>query len=163
MRVNKQGGFTYLGILIAIVIIGVLLAQTGVSWSQSAQRENERQLLFVGGQFRKALAAYYERSPGAIKRYPEKLQDLVEDHRYNPPQHYLRQIYVDPLTNRREWGLVKAPEGGIMGIHSLSEGVPLKRAGFDESEQAFAKAKKYSDWIFLYDPNFPASSFPPSS
>lgn len=152
MSTKLQGGFTYLGILIAVVIMGVLLAQTGVSWSQSAQRENERQLLFAGDQFRQAIASYYERTPGAVRRYPEKLQDLVEDRRYNPPQHYLRQIYVDPLTGRREWGLVKAPEGGIMGVYSLSDEAPIKKAGFDQADMGFEKAKKYADWKFSYDP-----------
>lgn len=157
MRAKNQDGFTYLGILIAIVIIGVVLARTGIGWSQSAQRENERQLLFVGSEFRQAIGAYYERTPGAVKRYPRKLADLIEDRRYNPPQHYLRKLYVDPFIRRPEWGLVIAPDGGIMGVHSLFDGVPLKRAGFDQADQLLAKAKKYSDWVFSYDPNAPGA------
>lgn len=149
---KNQGGFTYLGIMIAVVIMGVLLAQAGISWSQSAQRDKERQLLFAGHEFRQAIASYYERTPGAIGHYPEKLEDLVEDHRYNPPQHYLRKVYIDPMTNRPDWGLVKAPLGGIMGVHSLSGGTPLKKAGFDQADQEFRKAKTYADWIFSYDP-----------
>lgn len=152
MSLKKQGGFTYLGIMIAVIITGVLLAQAGVNWRQSAQREKERQLLFVGHQFRQAIASYYERTPGAIGHYPAKLEDLVEDHRYNPPQHYLRKIYIDPMTSRPEWGLVKAPQGGIMGIHSLSGKTPLKKAGFDQADSGFKKAKTYMDWKFSYDP-----------
>lgn len=152
MVTRHQGGFTYLGILIAVVILGVLLAQTGISWSQSRQRDNERQLLFAGHQFRKAIASYYERTPGAVKHYPKKLADLVEDHRYNPPQHYLRNIYADPMTNRPDWGLIKAPQGGIMGVHSLSLTAPLKKSGFDEVDRGFKKAGSYADWKFSYDP-----------
>ncbi len=153
MGVSKQGGFTYLGILITVAIAGVLLAQAGMNWGQSARRDRERELLFVGNQFRQAIALYYERTPGAIKRYPAKLDDLVEDRRYNPPQRYLRKVYLDPLTNRQDWGLVMAPEGGIMGIHSLSDGIPIKHSGFAQADQAFEKAQTYADWLFLYKPN----------
>ena len=121
MHLKKQSGFTYLAILFAIAIAGVVLAETGINWSQAGQREKERELLFVGNQFRQAIALYYERTPGAAKSYPAKLEELLADGRYNPPQHYLRKLYRDPVTNLQKWGLIIAPEGGIMGVHSLSE------------------------------------------
>ena len=149
---KKQSGFTYLAILFAIAIAGVLLAKTGIDWSQAGQREKERQLLFVGDQFRQAITLYYERTPGAAKRYPAKLEDLLTDERYITPQHYLRQLYRDPLTNRAQWGLVMAPEGGIMGVHSLSGASTIKRANFGYADEAFAGATKYSEWVFAYRP-----------
>ena len=33
--------------------------------------------------------------------------------------------YIDPITGKRDWGLVIAPEGGFMGMHSLSESVSM--------------------------------------
>jgi type II secretory pathway pseudopilin PulG len=149
---KKQSGFTYLAILFVIAIAGVMLARTGIDWSQAGQREKERQLLFVGNQFRQAITLYYERTPGAIKHYPVKLEDLLTDERYLTPQHYLRKIYRDPIINQTQWGLVMAPEGGIMGVHSLSDAVPIKNANFGYADKTLERAAKYSDWVFVYRP-----------
>lgn len=149
---RRQGGFTYLTVLFAIAVAGVVLARTGIDWSQASQREKEKELLFVGNQYRQAITLYYQRTPGAIKRYPAKLEDLLTDTRYNPPQHYLRNLYRDPVTNQQQWGMITAPEGGIMGVHSLSDATPYKSTNFSYQDQAFESATKYSDWKFFYSP-----------
>lgn len=157
-RQKRQSGFTYLTILFAIAVAGIVMANTGVDWSQAAQREKETELLFAGAQYRQAIALYYHRTPGAIKRYPAKLEDLLTDNRYNPPQHYLRQLYRDPIMNHKQWGVVAAPEGGIMGVHSLSDATSIKNTNFGYADQAFEGATKYSDWQFIY--TFPISQNP---
>lgn len=150
--IAKQTGFTYLTILFVIAIAGVAMTEVFTNWTQNGQREKERQLLFVGNQFRQAIALYYERTPGAVKRYPEKLEDLLTDGRYSTPQHYLRKLYRDPITNRIQWGLVMAPDGGIMGVHSLSDEQPLKVAGFGYAGSSFEGSEKYSQWVFFHFP-----------
>ena len=149
---KKQSGFTYLAILFVIAITGIMLARTGIDWSQAGQREKERQLLFIGSQFRQAIALYYERTPGAVKHYPDKLEGLLTDERYVTPQHYLRKLYRDPITNLPQWGVIAAPEGGIMGVHSQSDATPIKNANFGYSNESFEGATKYSDWVFVYRP-----------
>ena len=49
-------------------------------------------------------------------------------------------------------GLVKAPEGGIMGVYSLSERAPVKTAQFRLTDKAFNDKSKYSEWQFSYVP-----------
>lgn len=149
---RKQGGFTYLTVLFAIAVAGVMLAKTGIDWGQAGQREKERELLFVGNQYRRAIALYYLRTPGAVKRYPAKLEDLLTDTRYNPPQHYLRNLYRDPVTNQQQWGIITALEGGIMGVHSLSDEPPIKTTNFSYQDREFEGAVKYSDWKFVFAP-----------
>ena len=63
---------------------------------------------------------------------------------------YLRRLYLDPLTGKAEWGIVKAPDAGIAGVHSLSEEAPLKRAGFRVRDAAFEGKLKYSEWRFAH-------------
>jgi len=150
---GKQTGFTYLTVLFTIAIAGIVLAEVFINWTQDSQREKERQLLFVGNQLRQAITLYYERTPGAVKRYPEKLEDLLTDERYNTPQHYLRKLYRDPITNQDQWGLIMAPEGGIMGVHSLSNAQPIKVAEFGYQDRSFEGAGKYSGWVFSYTPH----------
>jgi len=43
---------------------------------------------------------------------------------------HLRRLYPDPITNSAERGLVKAPDGGVMGVYSLSEQPVLKTGNF---------------------------------
>jgi type II secretory pathway pseudopilin PulG len=67
---RRQRGFTYLAGLLAVAVIGAGLAATSELWSQSRQREQEQELLFVGNQLRQAIALYDQRTPGAAQRYP---------------------------------------------------------------------------------------------
>ncbi|MGE0875505.1 MAG: type II secretion system protein [Burkholderiales bacterium] len=114
--------------------------------------EKERELLWVGEQFRQAIALYYYRTPGTVKRYPESLVDLLEDKRHLSVQRYLRRIYLDPVSGKAEWGLVRAPGGGIMGVHSLSDAPPLKRGGFAPAQASLEGAARYAEWRFVYEP-----------
>ena len=151
----KQKGFTYLGMLIIVAVMGMGLAAFGQIYSHAAQREKEAELLFVGEQFREAIASYYRKSPGS-NVYPKTLADLVEDKRFPMPQRHLRRIYADPVTGGKEWGLVEAPGGaGIMGVHSLSEEKPIKSAHFSTKQQEFETAESYKAWRFVYSPVIP--------
>lgn len=152
MRRNTQNGFTYLALLFAVALAGIALAATGTIWSTERQRERELELLFVGKQFRQAIQFYYENSPGRVKQYPRSLDDLLLDNRYLGVERRLRQIYVDPVTGEKEWGLDAAPEGGIMGVHSLSNEAPIKTTGFAVRDADFEGKEKYSDWRFVYRP-----------
>lgn len=120
MRIGRQDGFTYLGVLIAVVLIGLALGLAGESWHVSIRREKEKELLFIGHQFRLAIKNYYLSGTGAVKQYPTSLTDLLKDTRYPTTRRYLRHIYIDPMTGTNEWGLVKGPGNGIMGVYSLS-------------------------------------------
>jgi len=127
---RRVQGFTYFTVLILVTVMGVGLAAIGTMWQQVAKREKERELLFVGGEFRRAIGTYFERSP------------VVGRH--------LRKIYFDPMTGTQDWGLVKEPGGGILGVYSKTTGKPLKIAGFREDDKGFATALTYADWKFTY-------------
>jgi type II secretory pathway pseudopilin PulG len=149
---RTQGGFTYLVLLFSVALSGAALAAVGTWWSQEAQREKEAELIDIGDQFRRAIGNYYERSPGTVKRYPRKLEELVFDTRYLTIQRHLRRVYRDPMTGEAKWGIVTAPDGGIMGVHSLSEMKPIKTAGFGGQNADLADKSRYSEWRFVYYP-----------
>ena len=142
----RQAGFTYLAALFAVAILGGGLALAGEVWETSAKREKEAELLFAGNQYRKAIERYFL---SGQQQYPRALEDLLKDPRRPGTVRYLRKLYPDPLTGK-EWGLVKAPDGGILGVHSLSQERPLKAAGFRLRDAAFEGAQKYSDWKFVH-------------
>jgi type II secretory pathway pseudopilin PulG len=144
--------------LLGVAIIGVWLAAVSIVWEQDNRREREAELLFIGNQFRQAIALYYHRTPGVAKQYPASLDDLIKDSRYLSTQRYLRKVFIDPFTGKAEWGVVQAPSGGIMGIYSLAEGAPIKQDGFRDSEHAFANAQRYRDWQFVFQPSLPIAA-----
>jgi type II secretory pathway pseudopilin PulG len=145
---RRQSGFTYIGLLILIAIMGVTLAGTGTIWRTTQQRFKENQLLFVGNQFSKAITAYYLNSPGGVHQFPKTLEDLLQDKRYPTPVRYLRKIFPDPITGSTKWGLIKGADGNIVGVYSLSTLAPIKTANFARGNEGFANKKRYSEWQF---------------
>jgi type II secretory pathway pseudopilin PulG len=123
--------------------MGIALAVAGEVWQSTQRREKEQELLFVGDQFRRALALYQANGGG----YPARLEDLLEDPRVPGVRRYLRRIYRDPITGRAEWGLVKSG-AAITGVYSLSAEEPLKKAQFNLADQDFEGKRKYSEWVF---------------
>jgi type II secretory pathway pseudopilin PulG len=151
---SAERGFTYLAMLLAVAVVGIGLAAAGTRWTTAAQREREAELLFIGGEFRRAIRSYVLASPG-VQRYPRRLQDLLADERFPSTRRHLRRIYRDPLTGTREWGLVQAPGGAIMGVYSLSEATPFKTSGFRDENRTFEGARQLSGWKFVHAPPGP--------
>jgi type II secretory pathway pseudopilin PulG len=148
MSAGKHRGFTYVGFLIFVAITGAGLAAFGELASHAAQREKEAELLFRGNQYREAIASYYKKE----QRYPQSLEQLLEDKRYPMPVRHLRKLYADPLTGSNDWGVVEAPGGGVMGVYSRSEDKPIKTGNFLLKNQDFETAERYLDWKFVHSP-----------
>lgn len=101
-----EHGFVYLWALFSVVLAGIVMAGTGQMWQTKSQREKEAELMFIGEEFRKAIMSYHS---SGTKQYPESLEDLLKDERSPNIKRHLRKIYVDPVTNTTEWGLVAEP------------------------------------------------------
>jgi len=149
---RSSAGITLLAVMVALALmIAVLLAMLTVWWQERA-REKQAELLWVGATFREAIERYYAAGPDAARRYPERLEDLLEDTRHPGTQRYLRKVYRDPITGSAAWGTVPAPGGGIMGVYSRSNAAPIRGAGKVAAGQVDPGAKHYSDWKFIYGP-----------
>lgn len=146
----SQAGFTFMGLLMVVAISGIALAGVGIVWRQDAQREHEKELLFVGDQYRQAILSYYESKPptGVSSQYPKKLGDLLLDKRYPSIKRHLRKSYVNPLRRDKDWGVVMQ-NGFIVGVYYDSEEEPIKKSGFSTQYESFNGARKYSDWKFV--------------
>jgi len=143
---RAQRGFTYLGLLFAVAVLGITLASVGVVWSTQARREREAELLWIGDQYRNAIAQY--RNYGG--QLPQALADLVQDPRVPLPRRFLRRLYADPMTGQVDWQLITLPGGtGIIGVASSSQDKPIKQANFGAADAQFADAQCYCDWKFV--------------
>mgnify|MGYP000583789399 CR=1 FL=1 len=168
---NLNKGFIYIWALFAVALTGVLMAGIGQVWQTKLQREKEKELLFVGDQIRRAITSYYEGSAaggagsGGVKQFPESLEKLILDTRSPVKKRHLRKLYLDPMTNSLEWGLIPEPppekgssgiaarpKPGIIGVYSLSKKIPIKAKNFPLDYAKFAEAETYKDWQFVYTP-----------
>lgn len=174
-----HAGFAYLWVLLLIAFIGLGLSLALDVQATAARRERERELLAIGRQFRLAIARYVElqRSPApggqaaqpvqpvqpvpvapgagpavAPDRYPASLDDLLKDPRSPGVTRHLRQVFVDPMTGKAEWGLLRVG-GRIVGVFSLSEQLPIKQDGFEAEDAGFRGKQKYSEWVFTHPAN----------
>jgi type II secretory pathway pseudopilin PulG len=151
VRSKASAGYVYLALLFAAVLMGSAMSGAAALWSAEQKRERERELLHIGHKFREAIGRYYNRSPG-IKQYPPNLEALLSDGRFPVPQRYLREIYIDPFTNDRNWGVIEAPNGGIMGVHSLSAQFSRKTENFKLRDSDFQGKRLHGEWVFVYLP-----------
>ena len=141
-----------MGVLFLAAIMAGGLALTGEVWHTATMREKEAELLFVGNQYRRAIERYYLTGPQ--RQYPRSLEDLLKDPRLPGTVRHLRTLYPDPISGK-EFVLVMAPEGGILGVHSASDDQPFKTSAFKTRDNAFEGAQKYSDWKFVFRPAVP--------
>ena len=150
--VTRSKGFAYLVVMMLIAGLGVALVKLIDGWHDSAQRQREKQLLFAGHQIRSAIIHYYEYAPPQAPKFPMALADLLRDPRQPATVRHLREIYPDPMTGTKDWGLVRTAGGEILGVYSRAAGEPVKQAGFSIADRAFAGARSYADWVFVFTP-----------
>lgn len=152
---RRQAGFSLLGLLFLVAGLGVGLAAVGTLWHTAVKRDKERELLFIGNEYRLAIESFWEvpLPSGTPRRLPRELKELVSDPRFPHTVRHLRRIYRDPMTGNNNWGLIKEPDGTISGVHSLSDEEPMKKAGFEAGNAAFEGKDTYSDWVFSFKPS----------
>ena len=121
-RRRRQSGFTYLVQLFAVAVLGIGLVAASEVWVTTAQRQKTEQLKWVGGQFTQAIGSYYESSPGPVKQYPAKLDELLDDRRSPAVRRHLREIYPNPFAGKPDWELVRTADARIMGVRGAAAG-----------------------------------------
>lgn len=150
MATGAQRGYTYIGLLVSVVLLGMMLTMVARVWSTTEQRERETQLLWIGHAYRMAISSYYSMG----HQYPLTLEVLLTDDRFPIPKHHLRQLYADPMTGKSDWTLIMTPSGeGIMGVASSSQSQPIKHDGFESVDATFKDADCYCLWKFVYYAN----------
>jgi type II secretory pathway pseudopilin PulG len=145
---QEQRGFSYLMLMIAVVVMGITMSVAVRQWTVMVQRELEADLLAKGVEIQNALALYSASMkagrvmPGEV--YPQTLADLTR-----LPKPFLRKVYNDPV-GRGEWEVVRAPTGGIMGVRSKSKSKPIRQQNFPLVVRHFQGKPTYYDWVFQH-------------
>ncbi len=89
---RRDRGFLLVGLLTAILVMGILSGVAIQDWSIVEKREKEAELLFIQEQYAAAILAY-QKGQGAL---PTQLDQLTKKGQSN--QMYLRRPFVDPMT-----------------------------------------------------------------
>ena len=142
-------GFTYLGLIILVAVIGLVGAASLKAGSLMQRAAAEEELLDIGAAFSDALRSYAAATPRGQPQQPQTLQDLLKDPRFPNPRRHLRKIFVDPVTGKAEWGVMYLGDKvGVLGVYSLSQSRPLKVANFDPRFLNMENREHLSDWKF---------------
>ena len=154
-----ERGFSYIILMLAIVLMGLAMSVAARQWKTMVQRELEVDLLAKGVEIQNALALYSASikagrvMPGEV--YPQTLAELTK-----LPKPFLRKVYIDPVGHG-EWELVRAPTGGIMGVRSKSKSRPIRQHDFPLAVRHFEGKPTYYDWVFQFpNPSMAALASP---
>ena len=152
---HQERGYTFVAVLVLLALCMLGLGIAGPLWSQQVRRDREQELLRIGAAYAQALADYRDNAPGALKRYPLQLENLLIDARFVGTVRHLRELYPDPVNPGQPWGLLLDRDNGIVGVYSRSEEAPLIEGPIDLGPVALPPAKRYSDWKFIATPRTP--------
>ena len=110
MTSGRRGerGFTLVGVVVAIAIIVILLAAVGPTVATIIERDREKELIFRGKQYARAVLAFQKR----YGRFPNELKELSK---IKPRS--IRKLFKDPMCNCDDWQIIIAgtPEAVPMG------------------------------------------------
>lgn len=123
---GKQSGFSLLELMIAMFILIILISVALPTYQRTVQHARETVLKENLWQMRRAIDQY-----AADKgKPPQTIEDLVTDK-------YLREVPVDPLTEKSEWQEIKGEdtsspetEQGLKDVKSTAEGADSEGKDF---------------------------------
>ena len=113
-----------LSLLVAVAVVGIMLARTLPRDAMRAQRIREEKLVSRGEQYSRAIEIYFREH----KKYPESLDDLEDTNGVR----YLRRRYKDPITGEDEWRLIHMGSDGRFKdslIYDATEDDPTREDG----------------------------------
>ncbi|WP_426111111.1 type II secretion system protein [Massilia sp. PWRC2] len=145
-----QGGFTYLGMIILVTVLGLVGAATLKIDALLRRAAAEEELLAVGTAFADALTSYAAATPAGQPTQPPTLLDLLRDSRSPAIRRHLRKVFIDPMTGTTDWGIVwLGDHQGVLAVYSKSSVQPLKIANFDARLAGFDGRQHMYDWRFV--------------
>lgn len=102
----NQNGLTFLTAMFMVMLIGIMTAFTGKSWTAIMKREREKELLFRGSQIKEAIENWNNPnySANGVKRSSRlqlmDLKDLLQDKGSLAKLKYLPQHYATKLDDK---------------------------------------------------------------
>jgi len=155
MKMGSEKGYTLVGLLAAIAVMGILMASIAPTWRFLVRRDQEEELIFRGQQYQQALERYRKQ----FNALPTKLEDLVK-------QRAIRRLYKDPITGGPFELIYATPEGNVKASRlspdqqrrlaqaDMPGGSSLPIIGVvstskDKALRPFEDKEYYNEWEFI--------------
>ncbi|MBI3696016.1 MAG: hypothetical protein HY238_14395, partial [Acidobacteria bacterium] len=103
--VRRERGYALLAVLFFGAVMAIMLGLSLPRAAFEAQRANEDDLMYRGGQYSRAVQLYFRKN----KRYPARLEDLEKTNNVR----FLRRKYEDPITKKDEWRFIHIGPAGM--------------------------------------------------
>jgi uncharacterized membrane protein YgcG len=105
-RRQNESGFALLLVFLMAAILAISLYKEIPRVAFETQRQKELLLIERGEQYKRAIQLFFKDN----KRWPNRLEDLENTNN----KHYLRKRYVDPMTGKDEWRVIKMVNGVLV-------------------------------------------------
>jgi type II secretory pathway pseudopilin PulG len=102
MERHEEQGFMLVGLIVAIFFVLLALSVAAPRMAQELRREREVEAVHRGNQYVRAIRLYYRK----LGHYPGSMEQLEKTNNIR----FLRQQYVDPMTGKADWRLIKVGE-----------------------------------------------------
>jgi type II secretory pathway pseudopilin PulG len=96
---TPQRGYVLIGILFLVTLMVIGLVAVVPAIRTQIKRDREDELIRRGRQYQRAIQLYYRR----FGRYPASIEQLENTNNIR----FLRRKYVDPVTGKEEWKLIR--------------------------------------------------------
>lgn len=117
--------------MMLLTILLIALTKALPSIYTQRQRENEKELIFRGNEYARAIMLYHRQ----FNRYPTSVKDLLK--RTNGFR-FLRHAYRDPMTRSGKWRFIHANAAGAV-FDSKTIAPPAPKTGENKGEGEAAK------------------------
>jgi type II secretory pathway pseudopilin PulG len=93
-------------VMMMATLLLISLAAAAPSIYVEGQREKEKDLIFRGEQYARAIILFHQQ----FKRYPTSVKELLHTNNLS----FLRQAYPDPMTRSGKWRFIHATANGVV-------------------------------------------------
>jgi hypothetical protein len=103
---SSEAGYILLIVMMMATLLFISLAAALPSIYVEGQREKEKELIFRGEQYARAIMLFHEQ----FKRYPSSVKELLHTNNLS----FLRKDYPDPMTRSGQWRFIHATASGVI-------------------------------------------------
>ena len=116
-RTSSESGYILLIVMMMATLLLISLAAAVPSIYVEGQRQKEKELIFRGEQYARAIMLFHQQ----FKRYPTSVKELLHTNRMS----FLRKAFPDPMTRSGKWRFIHATANGVI-LDSKTLGPPGK-------------------------------------
>jgi len=150
--VNGKYGYAIITAIIAINIFAVFSLMAASMWQREIGRENEKELIFRGNQYVRAITEFRKKHPNT---FPNDIELLLSEK-------FIRRLYKDPVNESGKWNYVMKsrnardktlliiPQELLTKYTKSYDLIGVSSGSLDESYMIYRGKNRYDEWAFYF-------------